>query len=183
MAELWRPSKAGSNTAVDHVAVFDAVLAQLPEPLRRRDEQGRVAVLVRTDAAGATHQFAAHLAATGAQFSLRENLGHVDIHTALAQLPPTDPSCPTRNPRQTAVHAQAGAGLAQQMIAGKILNSRVLLRRNTRGEVSGTVPALKRLAEWALVRAISPLCWGTRRLRRGCTLRRCRRCSRSRRPH
>ena len=51
--------------------------------------------------------------------------------------------------RQTAVHAQAGAGLAQQMIAGKILNSRVLLRRNARGDVSGTVAALKRLAEQA----------------------------------
>ena len=49
VAELLRPGKAGSNTVVDHVAVFDAALAQLPEPLRRRDEQGRVAVLVRTD--------------------------------------------------------------------------------------------------------------------------------------
>ena len=88
VAELLRPGKAGSNTAVDHVAVFDAALAQLPEPLRRRDETGRVAVLVRTDAAGATHQFAAHLAASGAGFSLGANLGHFDIHTALAQLPP-----------------------------------------------------------------------------------------------
>ena len=51
--------------------------------------------------------------------------------------------------RQTAVHAQGGAGLAQQMIAGKILNSRVLLRRNARGDVSGTVAALRRLAEQA----------------------------------
>jgi len=63
-------------------------MAQLPEPLRRPDETGRVAVLVRTDAAGATHQFAAHLAATGVQFSLGANLGHFDIHTALTQLPP-----------------------------------------------------------------------------------------------
>ena len=51
--------------------------------------------------------------------------------------------------RQTAVHAQGGAGLAQQMIAGKILNSRVLLRRNARGDVSGTVAALRRLADQA----------------------------------
>jgi len=47
-----------------------------------------VAVLVRTDAAGATHQFAAHLADAGVAFSLGANLGHVDIHAALAQLPP-----------------------------------------------------------------------------------------------
>ncbi len=51
--------------------------------------------------------------------------------------------------QQTAVHAQGGAGLAQQMIAGKILNCRTLLRRNARGDVSSTVDALKRLAEQA----------------------------------
>ncbi len=35
VAELLRPGKAGSNTAADHVAVFDAALAQIPAPLRR----------------------------------------------------------------------------------------------------------------------------------------------------
>jgi CRISPR-associated protein Cas1 len=51
--------------------------------------------------------------------------------------------------RQTAAHAQAGAGLAQQMIAGKILNCRTLLRRNTRGDARPTLAALKRLADSA----------------------------------
>jgi CRISPR-associated protein Cas1 len=51
--------------------------------------------------------------------------------------------------RQTATHAQGGAGLAQQMIYGKILNCRTLLRRNARGDVSGVVNALRRLAEQA----------------------------------
>lgn len=51
--------------------------------------------------------------------------------------------------RQTAVHAQGGAGLAQQLIAGKILNCRTLLRRNARGDVSRPVASLKRLAEQA----------------------------------
>ncbi|HEX5115099.1 MAG TPA: CRISPR-associated endonuclease Cas1 [Pseudonocardiaceae bacterium] len=51
--------------------------------------------------------------------------------------------------RQTAVHAQGGAGLAQSMIAGKIMNCRTLLRRNGRGDLSRTVAALKRLAEQA----------------------------------
>jgi CRISPR-associated protein Cas1 len=51
--------------------------------------------------------------------------------------------------RQTAVHAQGGAGLAQQMIAGKISNCRTLLRRNARGDVASTVAALKRLADQA----------------------------------
>ena len=52
--------------------------------------------------------------------------------------------------RQTAAHAQGGAGLAQHMIAGKILNSRTLLRRNTRGDNASTVASLKRLADQAL---------------------------------
>ncbi|MDN5858646.1 MAG: CRISPR-associated endonuclease Cas1 [Pseudonocardia sp.] len=51
--------------------------------------------------------------------------------------------------RQTAAHAQGGSGLAQQMIAGKILNSRILLRRNARGDVTATVAALRRLADQA----------------------------------
>ncbi|MGQ0842082.1 CRISPR-associated endonuclease Cas4g/Cas1g [Actinokineospora sp.] len=51
--------------------------------------------------------------------------------------------------RQTAAHAQGGAGLAQRMIAGKILNCRTLLRRNARGDVNTTLATLKRLAEAA----------------------------------
>ncbi|MDQ2884343.1 MAG: CRISPR-associated endonuclease Cas1 [Actinomycetota bacterium] len=51
--------------------------------------------------------------------------------------------------QQTVAHAQGGTGLAQQMIAGKILNCRTLLRRNSRGDVSSTVAALKRLAQQA----------------------------------
>ncbi|MBO0884045.1 MAG: CRISPR-associated protein Cas4, partial [Mycobacterium sp.] len=51
--------------------------------------------------------------------------------------------------RQTAVHAQGGAGLAQQIIAGKILNCRTLLRRNSRGDPAHVVHALKRLAHQA----------------------------------
>ncbi len=101
VAELLRPGKAGSNTAADHVAVFDAALAQLPAPLRRPDEAGRVAVLVRTDAAGATREFAAHLAQVGVEFSLGANLGHFDVHTALAQLPGAawTPAYQARKPR------------------------------------------------------------------------------------
>ena len=100
-AELLRPGRAGSNTAADHVAVLDAALAQIPEPLRRRDDSGRVAVLVRTDAAGATKEFAAHLARTGVNFSLGANLGHFDTHTALAALPAAawTPAYQARKPR------------------------------------------------------------------------------------
>lgn len=51
--------------------------------------------------------------------------------------------------RQTAVHAQGGNGLAQNMIAGKIMNCRTLLRRNGKGDLSGTISGLKRLADQA----------------------------------
>jgi hypothetical protein len=101
VAELLRPGKAGSNTAADHVTVLDAALAQIPEPLRQRDEQGRVPVLVRTDAAGATHHFAAHLAQVGVEFSVGASLGHFDIYAALALLPTSawTPAYQARKPR------------------------------------------------------------------------------------
>ncbi len=101
VAELLRPGNAGSNTAADHVAVLDAALAQIPQQHRRRDEQGRIPVLVRTDAAGATREFAAHLARVGVGFSLGANLGHVDIHSALELLPAGawTPAYQARKPR------------------------------------------------------------------------------------
>jgi hypothetical protein len=101
VAELLRPGRAGSNTAADHVTVLDAALAQVPARLRARDTHGRAPVLVRTDAAGATKEFARHLAATGVEFSLGANLGHFDIHTALAVLPTTawTPAYQARKPR------------------------------------------------------------------------------------
>jgi hypothetical protein len=100
-AELLRPGKAGSNTVIDHISVFDAALAQVPARLRQRDEHGRVPVLVRTDAAGATKEFAAHLHRQGVEFSLGASLGHFDIRTALAVLPKQawTPAYQARKPR------------------------------------------------------------------------------------
>ena len=101
VAELLRPGRAGSNTAADHVTVLDAALAQLPAPAARPRRNGRVPVLVRTDAAGATKEFARHLSAAGVEFSLGANLGHFDIHTALAVLPAAawTPAYQARKPR------------------------------------------------------------------------------------
>lgn len=100
MAELLRAGNAGSNTATDHVSVLDTALAQFPAPLRTPDEHGRIPVLVRTDAAGATHRFATHLAARGAELSLGANLGHFDIPAALRLLPTAwTPAYQARKPR------------------------------------------------------------------------------------
>lgn len=48
---LLRPGNAGANTATDHIKVFDAAVDQLPAL------PGRLDRLVRTDTAGATHDF------------------------------------------------------------------------------------------------------------------------------
>jgi hypothetical protein len=87
VAGLLRRGSAGSNTAQDHVRVLDDALAQIPEHLRRPDDHGQVAVLVRTDAAGATHAFTDRIVELGMEFSVGASLGHVDIHTILAQTP------------------------------------------------------------------------------------------------
>lgn len=68
MAGLLRRGNAGSNTAADHLTVLDDALAQIPAHLRQPDERGQVKVLVRTDAAGATHAFTARIAGLGMEF-------------------------------------------------------------------------------------------------------------------
>lgn len=139
VAELLRPGKAGSNTAVDHVTVVNAALAQIPEPLREPDPEGRVAVLVRTDAAGATKEFAAHLAELGVGFSVGASLGHFDIHTALDLLPPTawTPAYQARKPRAAEhgmqIEARDGAWVAEASglvnLASWPAGTRLILRK------------------------------------------------------
>ncbi len=71
LAGLLRPGNAGSNTAADHVTVIDMALTALPARARPAPGEGEgPAVLVRTDAAGATHAFAAALRERGCSFSL-----------------------------------------------------------------------------------------------------------------
>jgi Transposase DDE domain group 1 len=108
VAELLRPGKAGSNTAADHVAVLDAALSQVPAALRVPDVDGRVKVLVRTDAAGATKEFAAHLTACGVEFSVGASFAHLDVHTALRLLPKAawTPAYQARKPRAAQTGAQ-----------------------------------------------------------------------------
>jgi Transposase DDE domain group 1 len=83
LAGLLRPGNAGSNTATDHIEVFNAALAQLPQSWRTPDEHGRRAVLV------------------GVQFSVGASLHHFDIHTVLNQLPEQawTPAYQVRTPR------------------------------------------------------------------------------------
>jgi hypothetical protein len=63
LAAALRPGNAGANTAADHISVFDAALAQLDLP-------EEVAVLMRADTAGATHDFLDHVRGEGVLFSV-----------------------------------------------------------------------------------------------------------------
>jgi len=139
VAELLRPGKAGSNTAADHVTVLDAALAQVPESLRRPDEHGRIPVLVRTDAAGATKEFAAHLHRTGVEFSVGASFAHLDIGPALALLPNKawTPAYQARKPRaaETGVQIEPrdGAWVAEATgcvdLSGWPTGTRLILRK------------------------------------------------------
>jgi hypothetical protein len=87
VAGLLRAGNTGSNTTCDHITVLDDALAQLPEDATTIDEAGRRQVLVRTDAAGATHGFTARVAELGMQFSVGAYLHHFDITTVLRRIP------------------------------------------------------------------------------------------------
>ena len=54
LAGLLRPGNAGANTAADHIGVLVDALDQLPDEIRDDDA---IPILVRTDAAGCTHEF------------------------------------------------------------------------------------------------------------------------------
>ena len=70
LAGLLRPGNAGANTAADHILVLDAALAQLPAEFRDRECAQPLAILARSDSAGATHAFAAALRTQKIRFSL-----------------------------------------------------------------------------------------------------------------
>lgn len=70
LAGVVRAGNAGSNTAADHIEILDLALANLPEAARPRpDDPSGPRLVVRTDAAGATHAFAAACRVRGVGFS------------------------------------------------------------------------------------------------------------------
>jgi hypothetical protein len=70
LAGRLRPGNAGANTALDHVELLDAALAQLPLPTKSEDEEHGLEVLVRSDSAGASHGFVSAIAERGLEFSV-----------------------------------------------------------------------------------------------------------------
>ena len=87
LAGLLRPGRAGSNTAADHITVLDMALAALPAHVRPRPDDPRSPrLLVRTDAAGATHDFAAALRERGCEFSVGFSIDAA-VQTAVLSVP------------------------------------------------------------------------------------------------
>ena len=80
VAMILRKGNAGSNTAVDHIEVTKAALAQLPSTIAGR-RPGRT-VLIRTDGAGGTHDFVTWLTGQRLQYSVGFSL----TDTAVAKL-------------------------------------------------------------------------------------------------
>jgi hypothetical protein len=70
LSGILRPGGSGSNTAKDHITVLDQAITSLPQQARPRagDPEGP-RLVVRSDAAGATHDFAAHCRTVGVAFS------------------------------------------------------------------------------------------------------------------
>lgn len=70
LSGIVRSGGAGSNTAKDHMEVLDLALASLPEEGRpRNDDPQGPRLCVRSDAAGATHDFATHCRTRGVAYS------------------------------------------------------------------------------------------------------------------
>jgi hypothetical protein len=71
LAGIVREGRAGSNTTADHIRVLAMALAALPEAARpKRGDPDGPRLLVRADAAGATHGFAAFCRDQEVAFSL-----------------------------------------------------------------------------------------------------------------
>ena len=77
VAMILRKGNAGSNTAVDHIQITKAGLAQLPstQPGRRPGRK----VLIRTDGAGGTHDFLTWLTRQRLQYSVGFSLNDTAV--------------------------------------------------------------------------------------------------------
>jgi hypothetical protein len=86
LAGIVRAGNAGSNTAADHIEVLDAALASLPEGARPQPgEPDSPRLVVRSDAAGATHAFAGHCRERGVAFSFGFPITE-EVRDAIAEL-------------------------------------------------------------------------------------------------
>lgn len=127
---LLRPGNAGANNAADHISVFDAARAQLPElPVS-------LPRLMRADTAGATHKFLDHVvsleAKTGQRWRFSVGFAITEpVRTAIRALDDNDWTPATRQdgqPRERAYVAEITDAQGID-ISGWPAGSRLLIRK------------------------------------------------------
>ena len=87
LAALLRPGNRAPHNADDHIAVLELALAQLPVKPKGLDPTDGVAMLVRTDSAGASHKFVDALVERGIEFSIGMEM-RKPLRLAILALPP-----------------------------------------------------------------------------------------------
>jgi hypothetical protein len=73
LAGMLRPGNAGSNTAADHITVLGEALQQIPDTYRYGSP-----ILIRSDSAGSSHEFLAHIR------GLRDHGVHTEFSVGVA---------------------------------------------------------------------------------------------------
>ena len=103
LAAKLRPGNAGSNTALDHVEVLDAALAQLP--IDPHEHQ----IIARTDSAALTHGFIDACRERAVRFAVGHDLTE-PIRTACLSVPNSSSHAPTpHSTRRSAPDADAAS--------------------------------------------------------------------------
>ena len=88
LAILLRSGNRAPHNTEDHIEVLDLALAQLPVAPKGLDPDNGVAILARTDSAGATHAFVDALIERGIEFSIGFEMRN-DVRLAILALAPS----------------------------------------------------------------------------------------------
>jgi hypothetical protein len=88
LAILLRSGNRAPHNVVDHIEVLDLALAQLPVAPLGSDPDNGVAMLARTDSAGATHGFVDAVVERGIEFSIGFEMRKA-VRLAILALPPS----------------------------------------------------------------------------------------------
>jgi hypothetical protein len=110
------------------VALLELALAQLPVKSDQEDPEGGVAMLVRTDSAGASHVFVEALRDMGIEFSLGFRMSE-DVRLAICDLPRSawmEATDPDMEPREEAQVAELTEGVD---LSAWPRGTRMILRR------------------------------------------------------
>jgi hypothetical protein len=131
LAGMLRPGNAGSNTAIDHISVFDQALAQIPDQFRHG-----YPILFRADGAGASKALLGHvrgLRETGVQTEFTVGWAVTEReHAAIATLPTTawTPAIDIDGePRESAAVAELTGLLPTELFANYPDGMRIIVRR------------------------------------------------------